>query len=396
MNDVDRVLTRSERPVGLAMIATFLLALPSAPSAQRSYGPGVCGPIDPTYVRVATETGGQPFPMAPTEIAKTAVVMSESSRSDASMLLWASGTTADANGGLAVPVDTSVTRVMFTVTFDGKGGRAAIVAPDGSIIEPGAAAGDAILNCGRVLSIDAPAAGVWRVRPSPTERFWVVVHGRSERDRPSATFVHAGGRPGHDGLFPIHGMPIAGRPAMLRVRLSEPEWKSPSFLLISSQGREIQRLALDRLDADEFAGELTLPAVPFRVAVAGTDEHGAPYQRLHRGLFRAESVEVVPSSQDELKAGEDAALAFIVRNHGPRARYRIVVTVGAEMMKRVEPPLVELDPDTEQPITVRLPAATIDAAGTSLELVVVASRDDQASASFSANSAIQRLTVVKH
>ena len=27
------------------------------------FGPGVCGPIDATYIRMATETGGQPFPM---------------------------------------------------------------------------------------------------------------------------------------------------------------------------------------------------------------------------------------------------------------------------------------------------------------------------------------------
>lgn len=381
---------RSTGTVTLAILGIVLVS-PSPASAQRSYGPGVCGPIDPVYVRTANETGGQPFPMAPSEIAAAGTIISESSRSDASMLMWAHGTTADGNAGLAVPIDASVSRVTFAITFDGKGGGAEIVRPDGAIVQAGATAGDAVLNCGRILSVDAPAPGIWQVRPAPTARFWMVVYGRSARDILSAEFVRPGGRPGHEGLFRIHGMPIAGRPAMLRVRLDEADVRTPSFLLLSVQGLTIQRLSLERLDDDEFVGEITLPSVPFRVAVAGTDAAGTAYQRIHKSLFRAESIEVVAGATDSVKSGEDTPLTFVVRNHGARARYRVVATAGAEILKRVEPAVVDLDANSEQPVTVWLPAATVDAAGASLELLVVASRDDPALSS--GNSVIQRLSV---
>lgn len=375
-----------------ALSGLVILVMSAAPAAaQRSFGPGNCGPIDPVYVRTANETGGQPFPMAPSELAAAGAIMSESSRSDAAMLLWASGTAADVSGGLEVPVDTSIARVTFAVTFDARGGGVEIVRPDGAIVQPGATAGDAVLNCARILSVDAPAAGAWRIRPAPTGRYWLVVHGRTRRDISSAEFVRAGGRPGHEGLFRIHGMPIAGRPAVLRVRLDEPEAVPPSFVLLSIGGRPIRRVTLERLADDEFAGEIVLPDVPFRVAIAGTDAAGVPYQRLHKGLFRAESLEVIPDAADSIPAGRDAQVAFVLRNHGTRARYRIVATAGAEILKRVEPAVVDLDAHREQRIVVWLPAATVDAAGTSVELVVVASREDPALSS--GNSAIHRLTV---
>jgi len=87
-----------------------------------------------------------------------------------------------------------------------------------------------------------------------------VAHARSDRDVLTAEFVRRGGRAGHEGLFPIIGSPIAGRPAILRVALTEPEERLPVFELFSSEGRPIQRVTLDRVEEDEFVGEIELPA----------------------------------------------------------------------------------------------------------------------------------------
>ena len=378
--------------LALAAVA-ILVALNPVTGAQRSYGPGVCGPLDLTHVRNATATGGQPFPMSPSEIAKMGIIIAESSRSDAAMILWASGTSGDAEGGFTVPIDSSIQRATFSVTFDGQGGSVEIAAPDGSVIPPKGKSEDLLLNCGRILSVDTPATGEWRVTPRPTGRFWVVVQGRSDRDLISADFVKAAGRPGHDGLFQINGMPIAGRPAILRVRLSEPAIRIPDFVLLSSQGRPIQRVQLDRVEASEYVGEIDLPTLLFRVAITGTDERGVSYQRLDAKLMRGESVEVLPSSVDTIKAGEDTALVFIVKNHGARARYRITATAGGKVLKRVEPDLVEIDRNGEQRVNVWLPAAKIAAVGHSIELFVVAAGEGPAESSV--NSAFQRVNVVK-
>ena len=371
-----------------------MVVLGQVSTGPRSFGPGVCGPIDPVYVRTAAETGGQPFPMGPAEISKMALVLSESSRSDSTMILWAGGTTADADGGFVVPVDPTVKRVTFSITFDGKGGSAEVVAPDGTPIRPTAGSEDTVLSCGRILSIDAPASGAWRVTPKPTERFWLVIQARSDRDLQSAEFVRAGGRPGHEGLFRIHGQPIVGRRAMLRVRIGQPAGRTPEFVLLSSLGRQIQRIELDRIDDEEFVGEIDLPAVPFRVAITGADETGAMYQRVDKALLRAETVEIVPGNVDTIRAGQETSLSFTVKNHGPRARYRVTATVGAEILKRVEPPMVEIEEKGERRVTVWLPAAAISAAETSLELLIVASSDEPTQTS--SNSAFQRLSIVKN
>jgi hypothetical protein len=163
--------------------------------------------------------------------------------------------------------------------------------------------------------------------------------------------------------------------------------------LLSSQGRPIQRVELDSVDATEYVGEIDLPALPFRVAITGTDERGALYQRVDAKLLRGELVEVLPSSVDTITTGKDTALVFIVKNHGARARYRITATAGSEVLKRVEPQIVEIDRNGEQRVDVWLPAARIAAVGTSVELLVVAASEEPAESSV--NSAFQRVNVVK-
>jgi hypothetical protein len=377
--------------LAVLFVATLPAAIESR-TTQRSFGPGRCGPIDPTYVRIATETGGQIFPLAPSEIAQMGAFMAEASRGDSAMILWAGGTAADADGGFVVPVDGSVRQLTLSITFDGIGGSAVIVKPDGAVVRAGTGPRDAVLNCGRFLSIDAPEAGAWRVTPNPSSRFWLVAHARSDRDLLTAEFVLRGGRPGHEGLFPIDGSPIAGRPAILRVAWSEPDERMPVFELFSAQGRPIQRVTLDRVGDDEFVGEIELPSSPFRVGVSGTTADGPRYQRMTGRMYRPESVEVVAPGLDEVNAGADTPIAFTVRNHGGRGRYRVTATVGGEVLTRVEPPVLDFAAPGEQRVTVWLPARTIAAAGTSLELLVVASSEDQNRPSW--NSAFLRLAIV--
>ena len=316
------------------------------------------------------------------------VVMAESSRSDAAMILWAGGTATDAQGGFVVPVDRSVRRLTFSITFDGTGGSAEIAKPDGAVVQAGA--GDTILNCGRILSVDAPEAGDWRVTPVPSSRFWMTVHARSDRDLLTAEFVRRAGRPGHEGLFRINGSPIAGRPGILRIALSDPEERPPVFELLSAQGRSIQRVPLDRVADDEFVGEMALPSVPFRVGVSGTDADGGRYQRMDRAdvprrdRWRSCRLSWTRSGPAPMRRSGSSSGAT-----ADAGRYRVTATVGAEVLTRVEPPAVDLATDSEQRVTVWLPARTIAAAGTSLELLVMASSEDPDQSS--TNSAFLRL-----
>ena len=376
------------------LIVLLALASPLAASPQIRFGPGVCGPIDPVYIRTATETGGQPFPVSSSEIAKLANIMVESSRSDHVRILWAGGAAADAAQGFNIPIDASVTRVTFSAMFDRTGGSVTIVPPDGSPIQQRAGIEDTVLNCGRLLSVDAPASGVWRVNLQPSDRFWLVVHGRSDRDILSAEFVRVGGRPAHEGLFRIQGRPLAGRPATLRVRLSGPEVTTPQFVLISAQGQPLQRIELARVDEDEFVGTIDLPEVAFRVAVTGVDADGASYQRVYRAPFRGELVQIEPGSVDTVAAGQETALGFTIRNLGPRARYRVTAAFEGTVVKKVEPEIVEIDEGADRRITVWVSPSASAAPDSEVELTVVASSEGTPRETM--NSVVQRLRIVKN
>lgn len=147
-----------------------LVCAASLPEARRiRYGPGACGPLDPTYVKVATGTGGQPYPVSPYEITKSPSPMSASFFSQ--LILWASG---GRDYSYVVPVDSTVTRMMLSGTFDGTGGAVTVTAPDGSLVQQGGAGvEDNSLNCGRIMVIDTPATGNWQIRIAPTSRFWL-------------------------------------------------------------------------------------------------------------------------------------------------------------------------------------------------------------------------------
>jgi len=366
-------------------------------NSSRSFGPGACGPVDATYIKIANETGGQPFFLSPSEVAQSARIMLESSRSDDALILWASGTAADAGRGFDIPVDPSIKRLTVSATFDSKGGGFAVVSPDGTPVQsnmPGDnRVEETMLNCGRVISIDAPQAGVWRATVLPSGRFWFVARGRSDLALLSADFVRPGGRPGHEGLFKIQGQPVAGRQAVLRVRVSEPDVQTREFVLFSTQGRPIRGVALTAVDDEEFSGAFQLPFEPFRVAIKGLDAGGVPYQRLFSGLFHAELVEVRPMSDIQtLAPGEETAVTFGVRNVGPRARFRLVAADPHRFVIRVEPEVVEIAEGAELSVSVWLRAPMSTTEGTAVDLTITATSDGTRA---STNSAVQHFTVAK-
>src|SRR5262245_15992036 len=101
----------------ICVVAIVLTAAPGSLAQRVRFGPGVCGPIDASYIGVASATGGQPFPMSPAELGKLSQLMESSFLK--SMILWAS---ADSERSYSIPVDPSVRRVMFSGTFDATGG----------------------------------------------------------------------------------------------------------------------------------------------------------------------------------------------------------------------------------------------------------------------------------
>jgi hypothetical protein len=192
-------------------------------------------------------------------------------------------------------------------------------------------------------------------------------------------------------LFKIPGQPVAGQAATLRVQIAEPPPEPPAFVLMSLHGLPIRHVRLTRVDDEEFDGPIDLPSEPFRVSIVGVDRSGASYRRMHSGLFHAENVELLPAGDPQtLPPGDETAVSFVVRNAGPRARYRIVAVDANHFVARVEPDSVELEPRAEQIVRVVLRVPAGAAAGTGVELTITATSDGPPQSS---NSAVQRFTV---
>ena len=336
--------------IGRPVIGVLVAAIAGTAGSQSRgvrYGPRVCGPIDPVYVKGATETGGQPFPLSTAEVAQSSRVMEASLMPQ--VLLWASG---NSELSYSIPVDASIARMMVSGTFDGTGGSLTLIGPDGAAIRQGDRVADTLLNCGRIVTVDAPATGTWQVRVAPTGRFWLSIHAKSELSLTRAEFVEK--EAGSELLVRIQGEPIADRPATLRVSVSRAT-KSPTFQLVSLDARLLQSLDLQSSGETEFSGTVTLPAEPFRVLVSAIDESGARAQRIWPGLFHGEVIEVVPPPGETVKAGTRVPVTFRIVNHGPPVRLNLVASDHRGKVIPVEPATLDLGASAEGTAMVVLP-----------------------------------------
>lgn len=369
----------------LLCISLALLGASRAAESQRiRYGPGVCGPLDPAYVKMATETGGQPYPISAEELAESPNVIGPGLFKQ--MMLWAFG---DRGNSYAIPVDSTIQRMMVVGTFDGTGGSLTVVAPNGSTVGQGEGVEETRLNCGRVLVVHAPAAGNWEVQVTPTGRFWLTVHAQSDLSVTGAEFVERNLGPQHR----IQGRPIAGRPATLRVSLASAITR-PTFHLVSLDARPLQAVDLQSADEREFSGTITLPREAFRVMVNGRDDSDLPVQRIWPGLFQSEAIEIVPPAGEAVVAGTTVPVTFTIRNHGPAVRVSLVATDERGTRVAVVPAVLELDARAESVATVPL-VVPADAQPSSEVGIRLTATSDARAAVGGFNSAAKKFIVVR-
>ena len=268
------------RPLVCLLIAVTA-ASAGAQSRRVTFGPGVCGPIDPAYVSSANETGGQVFPLGADEIAaKGARTMESGFLRDT--VLWAHG---NGERSFVVPIDRSIGRVMFSATFDTSGGSVTLIAPDGMPAQEGTGVEDTQLHCGRIVSVDAPTAGMWQVRVAPSGRFWLVVNAKTNLPFGGAEFVERD-RAEPERLVRRQDDPAVGEETTLRV-WTPSDIIAPAFQLVMMDGTPLRDVDLQRADDGAFAGTVVMPAMPFRVMMTGRDTSGFEVQRITRRLFRA-------------------------------------------------------------------------------------------------------------
>lgn len=382
----------------------FLLSVFCAVSAaaagqqnpSHSFGPDQCGPADPAYIHTANETGGVPLFLQRSEAVKAMQLMRESTRENVSSVLWASAKLAGAAQAFDIPIDSSTQRITFTFSTDTKGSSLDLRSPDGRLVVVGSPhTEDSELNCGRIVTVDKPGAGIWRAAVKGTGTYWLEAKAQSGIFFIDAKFVEVGGRPGHEGLFRISGQPIAGERATMQVSLSATDTRTTEFAFVSERGDILHRLALKVTDSDgdflEATGEVELPSVPFRLALSGQDMKGMRYQRFYGPLFHAETVRVLPKLDfDEIVPGSSRAAVFEVTNFGPARVFKISVMDPKRFVTNIEPQELSIGSHASKLIHVGLAVpATAQKYGRDNILVTAQSTSGPPTA----NSAVVRLTV---
>jgi len=223
-------------------------------------------------------------------------------------------------------------------------------------------------TCGRIVTVDSPEKGEWRLKLSGTGRFWLRVEVKSELYLLTAGFMYLGGRPGHEGYFRIKGQPIAGRPQLLRVTLSG-ALQSAEFRFVSAAGDTLQPISMEGRDSSgdehEYMGTVTLPPQPFRVAVSGHDGNGLPFERWYLTEFLASTVEIQhQDAPEEIAAGEATTLAFTIRNLGANDTFQIVAVDSMGTILQAQPARLTLAANTSATVTVPLQVPLDKPAGT--------------------------------
>ena len=360
---------------------------------------GACGPADPSYIRTANETGGVPLFLQRSEAGKTGQLMRESTRENVSTVLWASAKLNTRIYNFDIPVDSVTQRITFTFSVDTKGTGLVLRGPDGHATGAGSMrTEDTELNCGRLITVEKPQAGIWHAEVSGSGTFWLLAQAQSDIYIINSEFVKLGGRPGHEGLFKIQGQPLMGEPATLQASLSASDAKTTEFSFVSESGEILRKLHMKASDNDreflEFTGDVALPSVPFRISVSGQDTKGMQYQRFEGRLFHAETVEVVPKLNfDELAPGEMREAVFDIRNLGPERSFKVTVTDAHRFVSAVEPRELMIGSHQTVSLKITLTVSPAIAKGTGDDLVVLVS---STSGTATTNAAVVRLTVAEN
>jgi hypothetical protein len=261
-------------PAAVTLVGFSVIALAGAQDQQRGSRPGwPCnGRPDPSYFRIAEGSGGQFFLFHPSEVADSGALMA-AAMSHGATVLRAGGQLAAGLHEFAVPVD-RVESLLFSLSVQCLQ-VAEIVRPSGAVLQAADPGVDYHqYEAGLIVTIPRPDPGEWRVRLSGTRLFLVSVQAKASLSVEAPRFVPEG--------------PLQAGVARV-LRFSAPADAHDVHARLVTQGfQDVAAIPL-RLVRDEtgedFVGELTPPARPFRLVVTGRDPDGLFFQRVHAPLF---------------------------------------------------------------------------------------------------------------
>lgn len=220
----------------------------------------------------------------PSEKAKASPLMDKMAKGMDDTILVIYGEIKEGKKEFAVPVDSTAQILAFSVFFQCMK-SITIVDPAGAQVNAGPHVEEAIFHAGRLVNVDTPRTGLWRIKIEGAGMYSVVVHAKSTIQFTKAEFVEG---TESAGFVAIKGPPKAGVSQTLRATLSG-TFSTAQFVLMTMDGMpSVFKMTRtnESTDPAEFRGDITPPSQPFRIIAEGVDQNGQIYRRFFPPLFR--------------------------------------------------------------------------------------------------------------
>jgi hypothetical protein len=241
--------------------------------------------INHQYYDLAANTGGDFYFWAPGEFA-TARLQVPMHGDDVVLSYGAMET----KKSFDIPVESGVQKMTLFAGIQRKD-LALLVRPDGTVAvdgQPGVTI--QLFQYMIIATVAAPTAGVWRLELDGAGTYAVtahVKHGDNGPDFAGFEFVEPGGRPGHEGMFPVKRPIRVGESLACKVALAG-SVKETELAFVTGDGSLIGTMAISAAGEGESIGRCTIPSIPFRVVVRGVDGRGMRFQRIESRLRHGE------------------------------------------------------------------------------------------------------------
>ena len=291
-----------------------------------AFATGSCSPLDPVYLDETERTGGQTLSLDPTELPQAFALIRTGIAPNA-VSIFAASDDDDEPRDFSVPIDSSVSRVTFSVSDPDGGRTVSLTDPTGNVVPATAPASNAF-----VAVVENPSPGAWSMHVAGGGPFTVDVNGESPLAFASFDFVERQGRPEHESYYPV-SQALGGGDQRAAAHLLGP-YDTATFELVSPSGASIAPISLTKgdplaADADDFTGVFTPPQGLFKVAATGRDSAGFPYRRAFPAAFRTQTIDVSLHGAAPLEgSGCCVDVPFTVRNSGPPGTFDIEAMVG--------------------------------------------------------------------
>jgi hypothetical protein len=263
----------------LALIATALCAQ-DGQKGSRPEWPCVAGrAVDPSYIETSESSGGQLFLFQKNEVGHASLFMSASFTHPATVLRAVGSLSGSRD--FEFPVDSRMESMLVMASLQCRS-AIQVSRPGGAEVTVANSARNVDLQAGRIVQVDSPESGKWKVRLTGTGLFVLSVVAKTDLKLAGVSFFAAG----EDGARLIQ--PVLGVRQNLEAHVGG-EVSNLKFHAIGPTGELMSDLDATAANANgTYRFEMTPPAERFRIVVTGTDAMACPFQRTYPNLFRAE------------------------------------------------------------------------------------------------------------